>query len=120
MKRGRKVLLWTPRLLLSAFALFLVAFSFDVFEDGKSAVDIGIAFVVHNIPTLLLGLVIVAAWRHEWFGVLSCLALAAAYLAWFWGKFPAVVYVTMTGPLLLVAALYAVNWELRRRTDRVP
>lgn len=114
MAASRKILLWAPRLLLTAFALFLVIFSFDVFEEGKGATEIGIAFVVHNIPTLILGLVVFAAWRREWIGVLTCLVLAVTYIIWSWGRFPPVVYFAMIGPLLLVAALYALNWQLRR------
>lgn len=120
MKASKKILLWTPRLILIAFALFLVIFSFDVFEEGKGALEIGIAFVIHNIPTLLLGLVVFASWRREWIGVLSCLLLAVGYIAWSWGRFPLMVYFIMTGPLFLVAALYAVNWRRRGRVSRIP
>ena len=114
MNSFRKVLLWTPRLLLIAFALFLVIFSFDVFEEGKSVTEIAIEFMQHNIPTLLLGLVVFAAWRREWIGTLVCLVLAVAYIAWSWGRFPLSVYFIMAGPLFLIAVLYAVNWQFRK------
>ena len=120
MKASRKILLWAPRLLLIVFALFLVIFSFDVFEEGKGAMEIGIAFVAHNIPSLILGLVVFAAWRREWIGVLSCLVLTVAYIVWFWGRFPLAVYFIMTGPPFIVAALYAVNWQLRSHVNRIP
>jgi hypothetical protein len=120
MKANRKILLWAPRLLLIVFALLLVGFSFDVFEQGKGAMATGIAFVAHNIPTLILGLVVFAAWRREWIGLLSCLVLAVAYIVWFWGRFPLVVYCGITGPLFLIAALYAVNWHLRSHANRIP
>jgi len=115
MSSFRKVLLWTPRLLLIAFALFLVIFSFDVFEEGKSAAETAIEFVIHNIPSMILGLVVFAAWRREWVGTLVCLVLAVAYIAWSWGRFPLSVYFIMAGPLVLIAALYAVNWQFRKR-----
>jgi len=118
MTANRKVLLWAPRLLLIAFALFLVIFSFDVFEIEEGAIRIGIAFFVHNIPTLTLGLVVFAAWRREWIGALSCVVLAVAYIIWASERFPPVVYFTMTGPLLLIAALYTANWRLRSQANR--
>ena len=119
MTTSRKALLWAPRLLLIVFALFLVIFSFDVFEENKGALAIAIGFVMHNIPSMMLGLLVFAAWRREWIGALACPVLAVAYIGWAWGRFPISVYSVMTGPLFLIAALYAVNWQLRSRSARV-
>lgn len=119
MKTFRKILLWTPRILLIAFALFLVTFSFDVFKEGKSAIEIASGFMLHNLPTVLLGLIVFAAWRREWIGALGCLVLAVAYGAWSWGRFPLPVYFIVTGPLFLIAALYTVNWQFRKRATGV-
>jgi hypothetical protein len=102
-----------------AFALFLVIFSFDVFGEGKSAAETVIAFIIHNIPSMALGLLVFVAWRREWIGALTCLVLAMAYLLWSWGRFPVSVYFIMTGPLIIVAALYGANWRLRHRSSNV-
>ena len=109
----KTILTWTPRVLLIAFALFLVLFSFDVFEDGKSAGEIAIAFIMHNIPSAMLLLLVLVAWRREWIGALVCVLLAVAYVVWAWGQFPLSVYFVMAGPLVLIAVLYTVNWRLR-------
>lgn len=109
------LLFWAPRLLLIVFALFLIVFSFDVFEDGKPATQVVVEFVAHNIPSLLMGLLVFAAWRREWIGASVCLLLAGAYIFWSWGRFPVSVYIVIAGPLFVIAALYAVNWRLRRR-----
>ena len=119
MSSFRKILLWIPRLLLIVFALFLVIFSFDVFEGGKSASEIAIAFVIHNVPSMMLGLVVFAAWRREWIGTLVCSVLAVAYIVWSWGRFPLSVYFIIAGSLVLIAVLYAVNWQFRRRSVRL-
>lgn len=118
MNSFKNLLLWAPRLLLIAFALFLVLFSFDVFEEGKSATDITIDFVKHNVPSMVLGLVVFAAWRREWIGALVCLVLAFAYIAWAWGRFPLSVYFLIAGPLFLIAAVYAFNWNFRKQATR--
>jgi hypothetical protein len=119
MTTSRKVLLWAPRLILIIFALFLVIFSFDVFQEGKDATEIAIGFVLHNSPSMMLGLLVFAAWRREWIGALVCLVLAVAYIVWAWGRFPISVYFGIAGPLFLVAVLYAMNWRLRSRSARV-
>ena len=113
---SRTVLLWAPRLLLIAFALFLIIFSFDVFDENKSMTAIAIAFFMHNIPSMMLGLLVFAAWRREWIGALACTVLAVAYIAWAWGRFPFLVYIAMTGPLFCIAVLYALNWRHRNRS----
>lgn len=115
MSTSRKFLMWAPRVLLIVFALFLVIFSFDVFKEGKSATDIAIEFVIHNVPSMLLGLLVFAAWRREWIGALVCLLLGVAYIAWAWDRFPLPVYFIMAGPLFLIAAMYAVNWRFRKQ-----
>ena len=121
MSTGRAILAWAPRLSLILFALFLVIFSFDVFGAGKSATQIGTELLIHNIPSMILGLVVFAAWRREWIGFLVCVVLAVAWVAWAWQRFPLpahlVTYLGMAGPLLLIAALYAVNWRLRARAE---
>ena len=119
MSSFRKFLLWAPRLLLIAFALFLILFSFDVFREGKSAAETTIEFVIHNIPSMVLGLVIFAAWRREWIGALVCLVLGVAYIAWAWGRFPLPVYFAMAGPLFLIAVMYAVNWKFRKHAAKL-
>ncbi len=118
MKARRNILLWAPRLSLIVFASFLVIFSFDVFEEEKGAIEIAIGLVMHNIPSMMLGLLVFAAWRREWIGALACLIFAVAYIVWGWGRFHVSVYFIMAGPLFLVAALYAVNWQLRNSAAR--
>ena len=115
MTTGKIMLLWAPRLLLILVALFLIVFSFDVFQEGKSATQIGIAFLLHNVPSMILGLTVYLAWRREWIGSVACVVLAVAWIAWAWGRFPLVTYIAIAGPPLLIAALYAVNWRLRAR-----
>ncbi len=108
-----KALSWAPRIMLIAFALFPIIFSFDVFEDGKPPAQIAFEFVLHNVPSAMLCLLVFIAWRREWLGASVCMLLAVAYVVWAWGQFPMSVYFVMAGPLVVIAALYAVNWRLR-------
>lgn len=54
---------WAPRVLLILFALFLTVFSLDVIEEGKSAGEIAMGLLVHNLPSMLLLAVLALAWR---------------------------------------------------------
>lgn len=109
-----KWLIWTPRILLTAFALFLGIFSLDVFREGASASEIAMGLFLHNLPSLSLFVVVAVAWRWPWFGTFACVALGLVYIAWAWGKFPFSVYLLIAGPLFVIATLYALDG--RRRT----
>jgi predicted membrane channel-forming protein YqfA (hemolysin III family) len=45
--------------------LFMVMFSFDVFEMDASWKEKLLGFLIHNIPALILTLVLAVAWKME-------------------------------------------------------
>lgn len=74
--------IWIPRILGIAFALFLMLFSFDVFENGVSMEALG-GFLVHSLPSFLLLIFIALSWKTPAAtGVLFFLA-ALFFLAFF-------------------------------------
>jgi hypothetical protein len=61
---GNYRLIWIPRIITILYALFLMLFSFDAF-DGDSGIFLKImGFLVHNLPTVLLILVIILTWKR--------------------------------------------------------
>ena len=62
---GNKYLSWVLRILLVLLALFLGMFSLDVFNSGYGFWKTTLAFVIHNIPSLLLLGVLTVAWHWE-------------------------------------------------------
>lgn len=117
---NRTLLTWAPRALLLVFAAFLALFSLDVFVDGGSAGEIALELLAHNLPSLLLLVILAIAWRREWFGAVACAALGLSYVAWAWGAFPPSAYLTISGPLFLTAAFYLAAWRLRRPAPKGP
>ena len=117
-----KVLLtWAPRALLLGFAVFLALFSLDVFVDGGSAGEIALELLAHNLPSLVLLVILAVAWRREWFGAAACASLGPLYIFWAWGAFPLSAYLTISGPFFLIALLYLAAWRLRRvESNRSP
>ena len=103
-----KFLLWTPRALCVAFALFLSLFALDVFGEGLSFWKTLLALVMHLIPTTVVVAVLVLAWRWEWIGAVGFAALGLGYMVrmpqhpnW---------WIVISGPLFLVAALFGIGW----------
>ena len=119
---------WTPRVLSIVFILFISLFSLDVFGTGLGFWGTTFAFLMHNIPSFVLIIVLLFAWRHELvgaiiftlFGLLYIIRLAATIimnanqpdaLPWFvaitWSM-------TIAGPALLTGILYFINWRLKK------
>lgn len=113
-----RAVLWAPRLLAVAISLFLSVFALDAFDGSVPFAEALPDFLLHLIPTAILLGVIVLAWRREWIGAVAFSGLAVAYaipayahLSWM---------VTISGPLLIVGALYAWSWRRRKRLRSGP
>jgi hypothetical protein len=109
----RTFLFWAPRSLTILFILFLALFALDVFDEGYNFWETVVALVMHLIPNLILALVLVLAWRWEWIGGVLFAALGIFYIVWVWGRFPLVAYLSISGPLFVVAFLFWLGWLYR-------
>ena len=76
-----------------------------------------LALVMHLIPTAIVLVALAVAWRREWIGAVLFPLLAVLHLVMAWGRFDWSAYVVIEGPLLLLGALFLVNW-LNRATLR--
>ena len=106
-----RAMLWAPRLLAAAVSLFLATFSIDTFSSGKAFGDVLPEFVVHLIPSAIVIVVAALAWHREWIGAVTFVALAVGY-AVSARTHPSWIAV-ISGPLLVIATLYAWNWMHR-------
>jgi hypothetical protein len=110
-----KILFWAPRVLCIAFAAFISIFALDVFQGNHGWAEIVIALLMHLIPTALILVILAVSWRWEWVGGALFLLLAGLYCWTMRGRFPLMVYVLMSGPLLLLSALFFLNWKYKLR-----
>jgi len=104
----KNLLLWTPRALSIAFAVFLSLFALDVFGEGLGFAKTLLALAMHLIPTAMVVAVLVLAWRWEWIGAVACAALGVAYMV----RMPTHPdwWIVISGPLFLLAVLFGVGW----------
>ena len=109
----KRTLFWTPRILCIVFALFLVVFAFDVFDEGHGFWGTAAALGIHLIPNFLLIIVLIVSWRREWIGAALFGALGVLYIISMWGKFPWFNYAMISGPLFVMGILFWINWRLR-------
>jgi len=109
----KRVLFWTPRMLCILFAVFLSLFALDVFGEQLGFWGTILALLIHLVPVYIVVIVLIIAWRREWVGAVLFTALAALYVVMAWGRFHWSVYLTISGPLILLGILFLLNWIFR-------
>lgn len=114
MKRAR---FWTPRILGILFAVFISLFALDVFGEGYAFWETMVALLMHLIPTDLIVIVLVVAWRWERIGGVLFLALGALFFAWFGRPFEWGTLLLLTGMPLLLGVLFLAD-AARRGGER--
>ena len=82
----KNLLYWTPRVLVILFTAFISLFALDVFMEGYTFLETLIALFMHLIPTFLLIIVLIIAWRWERVGGLLFIGLGLLFLVWFGGS----------------------------------
>lgn len=105
---GTIVLLWTPRVLAMALALFLAMFAMDVFLEGNDYWKTSGDFVKHLIPSLCVIAILAIGWHRDGLAALGFLVLAIAYFVVFtgWKHLPASLIFSLP-PLGISIAFYA-------------
>ncbi len=109
----KRVLFWTPRVLCILLAMFLSVFALDVFSEGYGLWQTIGTLLLHLVPTFIMFIALVIAWRWEWVGAVLFIALALFYLVLTWGRFHWSAYLGISGPLALIGVLFLFNWKYR-------
>ncbi len=119
-KSTRAILFWTPRILTIVFAAFISLFALDVFGGGLGFWRTLLALIIHLVPTFLIIIFLVLAWRWEWIGAVVYIALGILYIIVAYGRFPVITYVIISGPLFLIGILFLLNWFFRKNMKQAP
>jgi hypothetical protein len=110
---------WTPRILGILFIAFLMLFSLDVFDSTSTFWEIAVGLFMHNIPALLLLIVLVISWKHEIVGGIVFILAGILYIIttlfggveWYRALSWSLI---IAGPAFLVGVLFLVNWYKKR------
>jgi hypothetical protein len=115
--RIKSIIYWAPRVLTIFLAAFLMVFSLDVFDGQKSFWQTALALLMHNLPSIVLLLVLILAWRKEWTGAVIYSIFGLVYLVTNLGRMHWSAFVLITGPLVLIGLLFLLAWYKARRTE---
>jgi hypothetical protein len=120
MTRGSaSTLYWAPRILGILAAAFISLFALDAFTQGYSAWEAVLAFLIHLVPTYLVVIALVLAWRWERVGAALFIGLGASYVIWAWGRFDLIAYLVVSGPLVVTGVLFLLAWMYAGRRYRI-
>jgi hypothetical protein len=94
-KNHKGFVYWAPRIMSIIFILFLGLMSLDVFSSELSLGQTLLALFMHNLPALILLVVLIIAWKREIVGGITYILGGLVYIVLLartpfeWHKFPA-------------------------------
>ena len=126
MQKNNKFVFWTPRILSIILVLFLTIFSGDVFDENLGFWQTILGLLIHNIPSMLLAVIIWISWKYEIVGGVAFILAGIAHLIfsvarvdyepWYISSaFSLIIDV----PAFLIGTLFLIGWFKKRKITRV-
>lgn len=118
-KKVGRFIYWTPRILAILFIIFLALMSLDVISPELSFGQIALGMLMHNIPTIVMLVVLIISWKREIVGGIAFIMAGGAYIV-FTAQAELPWYImlswagTIAAPAFLIGILFLVNWFKRR------
>lgn len=111
---------WAPRILNILFILFLLMFSFDVFIEEYTVGEMIVGFLMHNIPTGVIALVLILSWKRPQIGGVVFIIVGLLYMflmrnsedVWYEAMGFSMI---LAGPAILTGILYLLDWRVKER-----
>jgi len=110
--RLAKIIHWAPRVAAILIIFFISLFSLDVFDMEASPLELLGGFLMHNIPSIGMLVLLIFAWKRPVVGFVAFLAAAALFAIFFVrGIYSLPNLLLFVFPILLVAFLFYVDWK---------
>ncbi len=106
--KGNLYLSWVLRTLLILTILFFALFSLDVFKEGKGLWETLADLFMHNLPSLIMIVILIIAWKNELFGGILMIIGVIGFGIFLYFKIDHVTNLLLIP--LLVGLLFVVNY----------
>ena len=107
-----KYLYWTPRLLAILAILFVSMFALDIFGQGYTFLETVVGLFMHLIPSFILAIILIIAWRYELIGGILFLIPPVFYICMTAVNVPFLIALswslTIAGPFIIVGILFII------------
>ncbi|MBU0456739.1 MAG: hypothetical protein ABH824_07145 [Nanoarchaeota archaeon] len=122
-KKINKFIYWIPRILAIIFLLFLALMSLDIFEGNYGFWGTILGLFMHNIPAIILLIVLIISWKYELVGGVGFILGGILYIALImvkiittgfeWYYLPWVIQIS--GIAFLIGILFLIGWFKKRK-----
>jgi len=110
--RLARVIRWAPRSAAILIIFFFSLFSLDVFEIEATFIELLGGFLIHNIPSIGMIVLLILAWKRPAFGFVAFLATAVLFAFFFVRDIYALPnLVLFVLPMLQIAFLFYADWK---------
>lgn len=103
---------WAPRIAALLIIIFVGLFSLDVFETGAPPLEVLAGFLIHNLPSFVMLVLLIFAWKRPAVGFIAYLIVGAGFAAFFVrdvNSLPNLLLFVL--PILLIASLFYADWR---------
>lgn len=110
--RLAKTIRTAPRVAAILIIFFLSLFSLDVFEIQATPLELLVGFLMHNIPSIVLIVLLIVSWKRPVVGFVAFLAAALLFSVRFirgLSDLPNLLLFAL--PILMVALLFYADWQ---------
>ena len=122
---ANKFIFWTPRILAILFILFLALFSLDIFDGNYGFWGTILGLFIHNIPSLILLVILMMSWRHELVGAIIFGLLGIVGIVGTIGSMLTIPVWYMFNPIFIilgvictsVGVLFYLGWKQKKATN---
>ena len=110
--RLAKIIHWAPRVASLLIIFFVGLFSLDVFGTGAPPLDVLVGFLMHNLPSIAMLVLLIFAWKRPVVGFVAFLIVAVAFAVLFVRDLYALPNLLLfVLPILLIASLFYADWQ---------
>jgi hypothetical protein len=95
-------------------------FSLDIFGNGYTFWQTVIGLFMHNIPALILLVVLIISWKHEIVGGIAFILAGLLYIVWVCMRpnfewYRLLWFLMISGPAFLIGILFLIGWKKKRK-----
>ena len=123
MKDSIKIIHWLPRIICIVAILFISLFAGDAFEHGNTIWQKIGAFLMHLIPSFILLLFLIIAWKWEFVGGLIFMAIGIGFIPYIFNHNYAMnqsigltlgIVAALNIPFVLVGILFFSSYKMKK------
>lgn len=128
MKNSIKLFHWLPRILCILAIVFVSLFALDAFNDKLPILEQIKDFIIHLVPSFVLIILLIIAWKWEKIGGIIFLVLGLGFSPFLFMKnykmnqsiaMSSVVILIICVPFIIVGILFLISYYKKRKTDKI-